>query len=78
MNVPIKQVSLLMGHSSVQVTERYLRLNDDTDLRPIANKYSRAIRKISKKNGCKSGSTFQRTKNKKSQADNILYISNYK
>ncbi len=40
---PIKTVSIAMGHSSITVTERYLRISKDKDIKPMINGYGKRI-----------------------------------
>lgn len=47
--VPLKVVSRLMGHGSIQVTERYLRISEDEDLRPALDIYAKKLKDIGKK-----------------------------
>ena len=42
---PIKTISRAMGHCSVTVTEKYLRVDVDEDIAPMVNYYSQKITK---------------------------------
>ena len=39
-----------MGHSSIAVTEKYLRVDSNNDLKPMIHSYSKIISKGSQKN----------------------------
>ena len=41
-------ISKAMGHSSIAVTERYLRVSNDEDIRPMVMSYGSKIKKNSK------------------------------
>ncbi len=49
MGYPLKMISRAMGHSGISVTERYLRVNEEQDLKPMMKEYGRKVAEKSKK-----------------------------